>query len=98
VSDREGHPCRPDPSALERRIIGADAVRTLGSTWQKLAERAARSPFASPAWLLPWADHYGSSWQRRMVTWWRGDNLVAVAPIAWRRRVRRGLPVRELTF
>jgi len=81
-----------------RRVIDGDAVRTLGSAWQDLAERAARSPFESPAWLLPWADHYGSHWQLRMVSWWRGNDLVGVAPIAWRRRVRRGLPVRELTF
>jgi GNAT superfamily N-acetyltransferase len=98
VSDRGEQPCRPDLSALERRIIDADAVRTLDSAWQNLAERAARSPFESPAWLLPWVDHYGSHWQLRLITWWRGNDLVAVAPIAWRRRVRRGLPVRELTF
>jgi CelD/BcsL family acetyltransferase involved in cellulose biosynthesis len=84
VSDREGQPCRPDLSALERRVIDADAVRTLGSAWQKLAERAARSPFESPAWLLPWVDHYGSDWQLRMVTWWRGNDLVPAPHRRWR--------------
>lgn len=33
-----------------------------------------------------------------MVTWWRGDELLAVAPVAWRRRRGHGIPYRELTF
>jgi hypothetical protein len=83
--------------ALERRIETGD-FDALASAWQDLARRAARSPFESPAWLLSWLRWYGSGWQPCLITWWRGSVLVGVAPICGRRRVPRGVPVRELTF
>ncbi|HEX9635412.1 MAG TPA: hypothetical protein VGB34_08030, partial [Candidatus Limnocylindria bacterium] len=83
---------------LERRVIEPGGVAQLASAWRALAERSARSPFESPAWLLPWLRHYGSAWRPRLVTWWRSGELVAVAPVAWRRRRGRGIPYRELTF
>lgn len=82
---------------LKRRIETGD-FDAFASTWQDLAERAGRSPFESPAWLLPWLRSYGSGWQPRLMTWWREGRLVGVAPICWRRRISLGLPVRELTF
>jgi CelD/BcsL family acetyltransferase involved in cellulose biosynthesis len=83
---------------LERRVIEPGGVAQLAPAWRELTERRARSPFESPAWLLPWLRHYGSAWQPRVVTWWRSGELVAVAPVAWRHRRRRGIPYRELTF
>jgi CelD/BcsL family acetyltransferase involved in cellulose biosynthesis len=83
---------------LERRVIGPGDVGQLVPAWRELTERSARSPFESPAWLLPWLRHYGSAWRPRVVTWWRGGELVAVAPVAWRRRRGRGIAYRELTF
>jgi CelD/BcsL family acetyltransferase involved in cellulose biosynthesis len=83
---------------LTRRVVEAGDVHALRSEWQELAERAAHSPFESPAWLLPWLRHYRSPWQRLVVTWWRGSDLVAVAPSCRRRYVSHGIAVRELTF
>jgi CelD/BcsL family acetyltransferase involved in cellulose biosynthesis len=83
---------------LERRVIDSGDVAQLAPAWRELTERSARSPFESPAWLLPWLRHYGSAWRPRVVTWWRSGELVAVAPVAWRRRRGRGIPYRELTF
>lgn len=83
---------------LERRIVEAHDVEQLAPTWRELAERAARSPFESPAWLVPWLRHYGTGWRCRVITWWRGGNLVALAPVAGRRRRARGIPYRELAF
>jgi len=83
---------------LERRIVEPRDIAPLTPAWRELTERSARSPFESPDWLLPWLRHYGSAWRPRLVTWWRADRLVAVAPVASRRRRRRGISYRELTF
>lgn len=83
---------------IERRVIEPGDVARIEPAWRELTERSARSPFESPAWLLPWLHHYGSAWRPRVVTWWRNGELVAVAPVAWRRRRGRGIPYRELTF
>ncbi|MFO7531443.1 MAG: GNAT family N-acetyltransferase, partial [Candidatus Limnocylindrales bacterium] len=83
---------------IERRIFEAQDIPEIVPAWQALAERAARSPFESPAWLMAWLRHYGSSWQPFVLTWWRADQLVGVAPLASRLRRIRGIPVRELEF
>jgi CelD/BcsL family acetyltransferase involved in cellulose biosynthesis len=83
---------------IERRIFEAQDIPEIVPAWQALAERAARSPFESPAWLMAWLRHYGSSWQPFVLTWWRAGQLVGVAPLASRSRRIRGIPVRELEF
>jgi len=83
--------------ALELRIVAGD-LNALTPAWNDLAKRAARSPFESPAWLLPWLRWYAFGWQPYLMTWWRGSALVGVAPICGRRRALRGVRVRELTF
>ena len=85
-------------SVLELRKVEAAAVPGLAVAWEGLAGRAARSPFELPAWLLPWLRHYGTDRRAFLLTWWRAGELVAVAPLAWRRRRLRGIPVRELEF
>lgn len=83
---------------LERRIVEAADVPGLVPAWQGLTERAARTPFDSPFWLLPWLRNYGAAWECRLVGWWRSGELVAVAPVASRRSRSHGIPYRELTF
>ncbi|MFV2063806.1 MAG: GNAT family N-acetyltransferase [Chloroflexota bacterium] len=83
---------------IERRIIETDGIDALVPAWRELARGAARSPFETPAWLLPWLRHYGAGWRPSIVTWWRRNDLVGVAPLVWRRRRMRGISVRELEF
>ena len=83
---------------LERRVIEPGDIGQLVPAWRELSQRSARTPFELPAWLLPWLRHYGSAWRCRVVAWRRRGELVAVAPVAWRRQRGRGIPYRELTF
>lgn len=83
---------------IERRVIEPGGVAQLVPAWRALTERSARSPFESPAWLLPWLRHYGPAWQPLVITWWRSGELAAVAPVAWRGRRYGGIPYRELAF
>jgi CelD/BcsL family acetyltransferase involved in cellulose biosynthesis len=81
---------------LERRVLETDGIAGFSSAWRELTDRAARSPFETPAWLLPWLRSYGSAWLPFLVTWWRSGELVAAAPLAWRWRRIHGIAVREL--
>ena len=83
---------------IERRIIETHGFDALLPAWRDLATRGARSPFETPAWLLPWLRHYGGGRRPTIVTWWRANDLVGAAPLVWRRRRVRGVPVRELEF
>lgn len=82
---------------LERRVDTRDFDR-FSSAWSDLTRRAARTPFESPVWLLPWLRAYGSAGHPVLVTWWLGNDLVAVAPMVSTRATRLGVSVRELTF
>lgn len=82
---------------LERRVDTRDFDR-FAPAWGDLARRAARTPFESPAWLLPWLRAYGSAGHAILVTWWRGNDLVGVAPLMSTRATRLGVAVRELSF
>jgi CelD/BcsL family acetyltransferase involved in cellulose biosynthesis len=85
------------PAALQRRVIEPDGLADVAPAWRALADRSARTPFELPAWLIPWQRHYGASCRAFLLTWWRGAELVGVAPLAWRRRTGP-LAVRELEF
>jgi CelD/BcsL family acetyltransferase involved in cellulose biosynthesis len=84
---------------LERRVLGhgGDLDEVLPS-WRALAATSAASAFESPDWLSAWARHYGTQLTLRLVTWWRGGDLVGVAPLSWDRRRHRGIAVREIAF
>lgn len=84
-------------AALQRRVIEPDGLADVIPAWRALADRSARTPFESPAWLLPWQRHYGGACRTFLLTWWRDGDLVGVAPLAWRRRTGP-LAVRELGF
>lgn len=83
---------------LERRVVEAGGVGALVPAWLDLAARAARSPFESPAWLLPWLQHYAARSRHAIVTWWRENDLVGAAPVVWRRNRVHGIGVHELEF
>lgn len=82
---------------LERRVDTRDFDR-FAPAWGDLTRRAARMPFESPAWLLPWLRAYGSAGRPLLLTWWLGSDLVAVAPLVSTRVSRLGIGVRELRF
>lgn len=84
--------------SLERRIVRPEELAPLVPAWEALAQRAAQSPFETPAWLLPWLRHYGGSWQAHVLTWWQDSELVALAPVAWRSQTVRRITVRDLAF
>jgi CelD/BcsL family acetyltransferase involved in cellulose biosynthesis len=90
------------PAAPDRplRTVLEDPTRieSLAAEWRSLASEAARSPFESPDWLLPWFRHYGAGKRPLVLAWRRAGRLVAIAPlIAWEER-RGGLPLRNLAF
>ena len=91
----------PGPAAglLLRETTRPDEFETVAAAWRELALTSAISPFQSPDWLLPWWRHYGASLEPRLLTWWAGERLVGVAPLALRSPwTRLGDRVRELVF
>ncbi|MEO8462799.1 MAG: hypothetical protein ABI555_06275, partial [Chloroflexota bacterium] len=80
---------------LTRAILTTAAeFEAVAGEWRALAGVAARTPFETPDWLLPWARHYGPGRRLIVITWHRDGELVGVAPLVlWderhgRRRVR----------
>ncbi len=89
----------PPAGLLLREIERPDEFDTVAEAWRKLASAAATSPFQAPDWLLPWWRHYGAGLEPRLLTWWDGDHLVGLAPLALRSPwTRLGNRVRELVF
>lgn len=81
------------------RIDDAEAIAALAPEWRALAAEAARSPFESPDWLIPWWRAYGAREATPCLLAWRAaDRLVALLPLARRELRRLGRPVRELTL
>jgi CelD/BcsL family acetyltransferase involved in cellulose biosynthesis len=52
------------------------------------------NPFAHPAWVSAWLEHYVSEEQLYVITIRRGDRLVCVAPFHRRRLASRGVALR----
>ncbi len=73
------------------------AVAALVPEWRELAAVAARTPFESPDWLVPWYRHYARSGRVRILAWRSGGRLVGVAPLVASGR-RRAMPVAEMGF
>jgi CelD/BcsL family acetyltransferase involved in cellulose biosynthesis len=74
------------------------AVDALVPEWRELAAAAARSPFESPDWLLPWYRHYASGARPRVLTWRADGRLVGVAPLVMSRTRQMATAVTELHF
>lgn len=72
-------------------------IAELVPEWRELASVAARSPFESPGWLVPWFRHYGRDAEPRILAWRTGGRLVAVAPLILSRR-RQVATIVELAF
>ncbi|HEX6567759.1 MAG TPA: GNAT family N-acetyltransferase, partial [Acidimicrobiales bacterium] len=71
-------------------ITSHDELTALDPRWHRLLlESATASAYASPAWLRTWYRHYQPRSGIYVVTVWRGDELVGVAPFA-RSRAGRG--------
>ncbi len=75
----------------------SSTIQKLVPEWRELASVAARSPFESPDWLVPWFRHYGRDAEPRILAWRTGGRLVAVAPLILSRR-RQVATVVELAF
>ena len=74
------------------------AVEALLPEWRELAAAAARSPFESPDWLLPWHRHYAAAARPRLLTWRVDGRLVGVAPLIASRTRQLGTALTELYF
>lgn len=87
-------------TALESPELLADpgAVEAIVPEWRELAATAAKSPFESPDWLMPWSRHYGAEARPRLLTWRVGGRLVAVAPLVASRTRQLGTALTELHF
>ena len=81
-------------TALRAEILAeAEALTALEPAWWDLFARCpAATPFRSPAWLLPWWRVFGPG-PLRAVALWRGDRLVALAPLYLEAASRRLLPL-----
>jgi CelD/BcsL family acetyltransferase involved in cellulose biosynthesis len=69
-----------DALAIEVRVCAPEAI---GAAWQRLWSRVpGATPFASPAWLMPWARHYAPDrcWVALAA---HGDELVGCLPVFW---------------
>lgn len=94
-----------DDSTVQGERLVLEELRDAGSIaglvpeWRRLAATAARSPFESPDWLVPWWGAYGAAeMEPRLLAWRAGGRLAAVAPLARRDLRRFGRPIRELAF
>ena len=63
-----------------------------GAWWDLFGRCPAATPFRSPAWLLPWWRAFAPG-PLRTVAVWRGDALVALAPLYLEEASRRLLPL-----
>ncbi|MGE0224313.1 MAG: GNAT family N-acetyltransferase [Acetobacteraceae bacterium] len=74
------------------RNTDSDVAR-LWPQWRELYNRVGRSPFQNPRWHRLWWEHIGSAgnWRPYTVAAYRGDDLVAVVPLAvnWTRGIRQ---------
>lgn len=84
-------------AGLDRIELVRDAARLaeIGPAWQALWRCSGASIFQSHAWISAWWNHLGDRKPRalRVMLAWRGEQLVAVLPLAIHRR--RGLHMLE---
>lgn len=73
---------RRDSSTLTvSRISTHDEALAIVDAWRELYVLGApQNPFASPDWLLPWARHFVPDRNLAMLTVWRDEQLVGLAP------------------
>jgi CelD/BcsL family acetyltransferase involved in cellulose biosynthesis len=79
-------------------LADATAVEAIVPEWRELATAAARSPFESPDWLMPWYRHYAGASRPRVLTWRTAGRLVAVAPLVASRTRQLATALTELHF
>lgn len=86
------------PEALAPPVVIEDeaALAAFTTEWRAFAARHSTSPFAQPAWLLPWYRRYAREGRPRVLTWRAGGRLVGVAPLIECRG--RHLGTSELSF
>jgi CelD/BcsL family acetyltransferase involved in cellulose biosynthesis len=79
-------------------IADPGAVEAIVPEWRELAGAAARSPFESPDWLVPWYRHYAGGARPRVLAWRVDGRLVAVAPLVASRTRQLATSLTELHF
>ncbi len=79
-------------------LADPSAVEAIVPEWRELAAAAARSPFESPDWLVPWSRHYAGGARPRVLTWRVGGRLVGVAPLVASRTRQLAMALTELHF
>ncbi|HEX6422091.1 MAG TPA: GNAT family N-acetyltransferase [Acidimicrobiales bacterium] len=78
---------RPHPYSI-RTLTRPDEVGAIEPAWHRLLLASpAATAFAGPAWVGTWYRHFQPEGGIHVVTVWRGDDLVGVAPFA---RTRAG--------
>ena len=81
------------PSLRIETVTDAGRLLALEAAWWDLFDRCpSATPFRSPAWLLPWWRVFAPG-PLRTVAAWRGDTLVALAPLYLEETSRRLLPL-----
>jgi CelD/BcsL family acetyltransferase involved in cellulose biosynthesis len=76
-----------DKSTLSVTRIGTFAGMTdILPHWRELyAAAASGNPFASPEWLVPWAEHFVAENDLAMLAVWRDGKLIGLAPWYFKR-------------
>lgn len=81
---------------LKIETVGSVAeLRALRDPWNGLVRRSQQNiPFLTHEWLTTWWDAFRGNDDRQVVTVWRGEQLVGVAPMSYSRVTMAAMPFR----
>lgn len=81
-------------------VSGQDGFTALQNEWEKLEQADPDcSPFNSWVWLFAWWQHYGGDNRLRILTLYKNDRLIGIAPLYIRTEIQlRLMPVHVLRF
>jgi CelD/BcsL family acetyltransferase involved in cellulose biosynthesis len=73
---------RKDNSTLSvERITTLAAAEEIRTAWRDLHDRSGSgNPYASPDWLIPWAQHFARGDELAVLAVYRGETLIGMAP------------------
>ena len=80
-----------------KHIQNADELETLQTPWNHLMQESGiKDVFLTWEWLSAWWKEYGLDKELWLVTAWKSDELVGIAPLMLENKRKSGLPVRIL--
>ncbi len=96
---RQSHPTPSDGQFTIETIDSVDRLSSLREPWNDLVRHSPQNiPFLTYEWLRTWWDAFGGSAEPQVITVWRGEHLMGIAPMAYRRILINGVPCRVGKF